>query len=59
MVKNLTETQKTTLFKALDINSDKKINEEEMKVSRQKLRFILRDVDVDGGLSQKEFFTIK
>ena len=59
MMKNLTETQKTTLFKALDINGDKKINEEEMKVSRQKLRFILRDVDVDGGLSQKEFFTIK
>ena len=59
MMKNLTETQKTTLFKALDTNGDKKINEKEMKVSRQKLRFILRDVDGDGGLSQKEFFATK
>ena len=59
MIRNLTETQKTTLFKALDTNGDKKISEAEMKVSRKKLRFISRDVDGDGGLSHKEFFATK
>ena len=56
MMKNLTDTQQTALFKALDTNGDKKISEKEAEVSRKKLKFILRDVDGNGRIIKERIF---